>query len=61
MMAEHGCTYFQRCAEGVIHSRENDVCGVTMSFIFSTGQAKPIPGKLTYDLWNTSPMLCRPT
>ena len=45
-----------------MYSGENDVCDVTLSVYPHRTSLKNIPGRggnRTYDLWNTSPMLCQ--
>ena len=47
---------------GVMYSGEYDVCGVTLSVYPHRASLKNMPGhggNRTYDLWNTSPMLCQ--
>ena len=47
---------------GVVHSGEYDVCDVTLSVYPHRTSLKNMPGhggNRTYDLWNTSPMLCQ--
>ena len=47
---------------GVMHSGEYDVCDVTLSVYPHRASLKNMPGhggNRTYDLWNTSPMLCQ--
>ena len=47
---------------GVMYSGEYDVCDVTLSVYPHRASLKNIPdhgGNRTYDLWNTSPMLCQ--
>ena len=49
------------CA-GVVYSGEYDVCDVTLSVYPHRASLKNMPdhgGNRTYDLWNTSPMLCQ--
>ena len=46
---------------GVMYSGEYDACDVTLSVYPYRASLKNIPdhgGNRTYDLWNTSPMLC---
>ena len=46
---------------GVMYSGEYDACGVTLSVYPHRANFKNLPGhggNRTYDLWNTSPMLC---
>ena len=45
-----------------MYSGEYDVCGVTLSVYPHRASLKNMPdhgGNGTYDLWNTSPMLCQ--
>ena len=47
---------------GVVYSGEYDVCDVTLSVYPHRASLKNMPGhggNRTYDLWNTSPMLCQ--
>ena len=47
---------------GVMYSGEYDACDVTLSVYPHRASLKNMPdlgGNRTYDLWNTSPMLCR--
>ena len=47
---------------GVIYSGEYDVCDVTLSVYQHRASLKNMSGhggNRTYDLWNTSPMLCQ--
>ena len=47
---------------GVMFSGEYDVCDVTLSIYLHRPSLKNMPGhggNRTYDLWNTSPMLCQ--
>ena len=47
---------------GVMNSGEYDACDVTLSVYPHRAGLKNIPGhggNRTYDLWNTSPMLCQ--
>ena len=47
---------------GVMYSGEYDACDVTLSVYPHRAGLKNIPdhgGNRTYDLWNTSPMLCQ--
>ena len=47
---------------GVMYSGEYDVCDVTLSVYPHRASLKNMPGhggNRTYDLWNTSPMLCQ--
>ena len=47
---------------GVVYSGEYDVCDVTLSVYPNRASLKNMPGhggNGTYDLWNTSPMLCQ--
>ena len=49
---------------GVVYSGEYDVCDVTLSVYPHRASLKNMPGQgqggnRTYDLWNTSPMLCQ--
>ena len=49
------------CA-GVVYSGEYDVCDVTLSVYLHLASLKKMPGhggNRSYDLWNTSPMLCK--
>ena len=50
------------CCVGVVYSGEHDVCDVTLSVYPHRASLKNMPGhggNRTYDLWNTSPMLCQ--
>ena len=51
------------CCVGVVYSGgEYDVCDVTLSVYPHRASLKNMPGhggNRTYDLWNTSPMLCQ--
>ena len=45
-----------------MYSGEYDICGVTLSVYPHQASLKNMPGhggNRTYDLWNTSPMLCQ--
>ena len=47
---------------GVMYSGEYDACDVTLSVYPHRASLKNMPahgGNRTYDLWNTSPMLCQ--
>ena len=47
---------------GVMYSGEYDACDVTLSVYPHWASLKNMPdhgGNRTYDLWNTSPMLCQ--
>ena len=47
---------------GVMYSVEYDACDVTLSVYPHRASLKNMPGhggNRTYDLWNTSPMLCQ--
>ena len=47
---------------GVMYSGEYDACDVTLSVYPHRTSLKNMPGhggNRTYDLWNTSPMLCQ--
>ena len=47
---------------GVVYSGEYDICDVTLSVYPHRASLKNMPGhggNRTYDLWNTSPMLCQ--
>ena len=47
---------------GVMYSGEYDVCDVTLIVYQHRASLKNMPGhggNRTYDLWNTSPMLCQ--
>ena len=47
---------------GVVYSGEYDVCDVALSVYPHRASLKNMPdhgGNRTYDLWNTSPMLCQ--
>ena len=47
---------------GVMYSGEYDVCDVTLSVYTHRVSLKNMPGhggNRTYNLWNTSPMLCQ--
>ena len=47
---------------GVMYSGEYDACDVTLSVYPQRAGLKNMPGhggNRTYDLWNTSPMLCQ--
>ena len=47
---------------GVVNSGEYDICDVTLSVYPHRASKKNMPGhggNRTYDLWNTSPMLCQ--
>ena len=47
---------------GVVYSGEYDICDVTLSVCPHRADLKNMPGhggNRTYDLWNTSPMLCQ--
>ena len=47
---------------GVVYSGEYDVCDVTLSVYPHRASLKNMPGhggNPTYDLWNTSPLLCQ--
>ena len=47
---------------GVMYSGEYDACDVTLSVYPYRASLKNMPGhgwNRTYDLWNTSPMLCQ--
>ena len=47
---------------GVVYSGEYDACDVTLSVYPHRASLKNMPGhggNRTYDLWNTSPMLCQ--
>ena len=47
---------------GVMYSGEYDACDVTLSVYPYRATLKNMPGhggNRTYDLWNTSPMLCQ--
>ena len=47
---------------GVMYSGEYDACDVTLSVYSYRASLKNMPGhggNRTYDLWNTSPMLCQ--
>ena len=49
---------------GVMYSGEYDACDVTLSVYPHRASLKNMPGhsgRRTYDLWNTSPMLCQLT
>jgi hypothetical protein len=49
------------CCVGVMYSGEYDACDVTLSVYPYRASVKNMPGhggNRTYDLWNTSPMLC---
>ena len=53
------CDFF--CV-GVTYSGEYDACDVTLSVYPHRASLKNMPGhggNRTYDLWNTSPMLCQ--
>ena len=53
--------YFFFCV-GIVYSGEYDVCDVTLSVYPHRASLKNMPGhggNRTYDLWNTSPMLCQ--
>ena len=61
--AENGQPYkcFFFCV-GVMYSGEYDACDVTLSVYPHRASLKNMPGhggNQTYDLWNTSPMLCQ--
>ena len=48
---------------GVMYSGEYDVCDITLSVYPHRESLKNMPGhggNRTFDLWNTSPMLCYP-
>ena len=54
------------CCVGVVYSGEYDVCDVYTQSVYPHGphraSLKNMPGHCgnrTYDLWNTSPMLCQ--
>ena len=52
----------QHVKAGVVYSGEYDVCVVTLSVYPHRTSLKNMPGhggNRTYDLWNTSPMLCQ--
>ena len=47
---------------GVVYSGEYDICDVTLSVHPHRASLKNMPGhggNRTYDVWNTSPMLCQ--
>ena len=47
---------------GVLYSGEYNICDVTLSVYPPRASLKNMPGhggNRTYDLWNTSPMLCQ--
>ena len=47
---------------GVVYSGEYDICDVTLSVYPHRASLRNMPGhggNRTYDLWNTSPMLCQ--
>ena len=47
---------------GVVYSGEYDICDVTLSVYPHRASLKNMPGHVrnrTYDLWNTSPILCQ--
>ena len=47
---------------GVVYSGEYEVCDVTLSVYPHRASLKNMPGhggNRTYDLWNSSPMLCQ--
>ena len=56
------CTHLLKNKVGVVYSGEYDVCDVTPSVYPHRASLKNMPGhggNRTYDLWNTSPMLCQ--
>ena len=53
---------YMLCCAGVLYSGEYDVCDVTLSAYPHRASLKNMPdhgGNRTYNLWNTSPMLCQ--
>ena len=59
MVNLHTFTHF---CDGVVYSGEYDICDVTLSVYPHRASLKNMSGhggNRTYDLWNTSPMLCQ--